>query len=139
MIETALINLVQANATLKGLISGRIRPFTDANTVVLPAITYWRTNSERPICNDGPTGQCIATFQIDSWALDAATGWQVLEAFRLAFNGYSGVESGSGMKIDSIRFQDQADQINTVTLPGKQKSTQRATDTIVISYSDSIS
>ena len=137
MIETALINLVTGNSGVSGIIGTRMRPFPDASNVTLPALTYWRTNSERPMCNDGPVGQCIATFQLDAWAPDAATCWQLLEAVRLAINGYSGTIAG--MKIDSIRLSDQSDQINTAALPGYQKSTQRVTMTIVVSYTDATS
>lgn len=137
MIETALISLITGNAGVSALIGTRMVPFTDTNTLTLPRLTYWRTNSERPISNSGPTGQCIATFQLDAWAPDAATSWQVLEAVRKALNGFSG--SNSGMTIDSVRWQDQSDQINTPALPGVQKSTQRMTATIVVSYTDATS
>ena len=110
MIETALISLFTANAAVNALISGRICPFTDGNLLALPRLTYWRSNCQRPMSNDGPTGQAIATFQIDAWAVDGLTAYQLLDSCRQAANGFSGTVAG--VKIDSIRFEDQNDQIN---------------------------
>ena len=134
MIETALVNLLTADPGVAAILQGGVRPFSDANTAAYPCITYWRTNSERPISNDGPTGQCIATFQLDAWAPDIATCWQLQDAVRRATNGKSGLFSG--VTVDSMRWIDQNDQINVPVLVGRQKATQRQTATIVISYAD---
>jgi hypothetical protein len=136
MIETALINILTNDPGVSGIVGGRVRPFTDANTTAYPCLTYWRSNTDRPISNDGPTGQSIAIFQLDAWAADAATCWQVSNAVRLATNGKSGTLYGT--QIDSIRWQDETDQINTPVLPGKQKATQRRTATVVISYAEKL-
>ena len=136
MIETALISLFTANAAVNALISGRICPFTDGNLLALPRLTYWRSNCQRPMSNDGPTGQAIATFQIDAWAVDGLTAYQLLDSCRQAANGFSGTVAG--VKIDSIRFEDQNDQINVQVLPGRQKATQRSTAVLVISFTETL-
>ena len=102
--------------------------------VSYPALTYWRTNSDRPISNDGATGQCIAIFQIDAWASDIFTCWELLDAARLATNCFSG--TGNGTQIDCIRWEDEQDWPGVVPLPGRQKATQRSTARLVISYTD---
>lgn len=139
MIETTLIAILNADATFNGLVAGRIRPFTDADATAYPCLTYWRTHTDRPISNDGPTGQNLATIQLDSWAPDLATAWSVMDAARKAFNALVVPGVVDGVQIDSIRWEDQTEQINTPALPGKQKSVQRHTAVIVVSYTESLS
>lgn len=135
MIETQLISILNADATFNGLVSGRIRPFTDADTTAYPCLTYWRTHTDRPISNDGPCGQCLATIQLDAWSPDLATGWAVMDAARLALNR-GAPALVNGVQVDLIRWEDEAEQINTPALPGANKSIQRHTATIVVSYTE---
>jgi hypothetical protein len=136
VIETAVLNLILADANVVAIIGDRVRPFTDTTNTSLPALTYWRKNTNRPFSNDGPTGQGITSFQLDAWATTATTCWQILDAVRLALDGIQG--SYFSTRIDYIHVTDQTDQTNTPVRTGNQKPIQRATMDIEVSYTESL-
>ena len=130
MIETVLVNLLVSATSLP------VRPFSDTNLAVKPCLTYWRPNTNRPLSNDGATGQAIVDFQIDCWANDIATSQSTLDTVRKALNGLTGVYSST--QIDMIRVLDQQDQISIPVRPGTQKPPQRSTMIVRISYTEDV-
>ena len=113
--EGGLIAILDADATVSGIVGGRIHPMTDPRNTPFPKITYQRIDTVRGLSNDGPTNCPTARVQIDCWAADLLAARTLANAVRRALNGFSG--TADGYQFDLIHLTDERDR-EAAPLPG---------------------
>ena len=97
VIEQALVALVVAANTVA---DDRMRPLELLREPPMPAITYQRISTPRPLAHNGDQGYAMFRVQINCWAERTVTGSgyaqvkQLAEEVRLALNGFSGTVAG---------------------------------------------
>ena len=94
LIEDALVNLIKADADLKGVISTRFYPVIMPQNTSFPAMTYLRISGVRQQSHGGASGLAFARFQFDAWAKRYDDARDASEKLRLIIEGYSGTVLG---------------------------------------------
>ena len=109
-IEYAILDLLIADGTVNGLVSGRIFPHTipqAQGSSRLPAITYTRIGRP-PVRNlGGPSGLSSPRIQYTCWATTYTGAKALAKAVREALDGFSG--SQSGVVISDLEVADDND------------------------------
>lgn len=97
-IESAVVALVLADATLSGLIGTRIKPHNVPQGVpgaaTLPAVVYQLLDDAVDHHLDGPAGIARALLRLDALSRDYADCMAIAEALRSALDGYRGTSQG---------------------------------------------
>ena len=110
VIEEALVAILQADATVSGLVNDRIYPLVAPVGAELPAITYQRISGVRMETLQGPTGLAAPRFQFSCLANTYSQAKSLANAVRQALDGYSGTVNG--VVIDSILCKNEQDGFN---------------------------
>lgn len=111
MVERAIVALLEAADTLAG---DRIWPLHLDRDPSLPAITYQRISTPRPIAHDGDQGYADFRTQLNCWAsrADGAGGFaqarQLADQVRRTLNGWRGVVAG--VEVGMLRVSGDRDE-----------------------------
>lgn len=103
MIETNLVELLRADATVTSLVAARIYPVLLPDESPLPAVTYQVIATTPLYALDERINLTRYRIQIDAWAAwpNYAQAKSLAEAIRVVLDGYSG-SLPDGSRIDSI-------------------------------------
>jgi len=103
MIETNLVELLLADATVTSIIADRLYPVLLPDESPLPAVTYQVISTTPLYALDGRINLTRYRIQIDVWAAwpNYAQAKTLAEAIRVVLDGYSGPQT-DGSRIDSI-------------------------------------
>lgn len=87
MLEPALVAYLREHVPSVG---SRVHPGVLPDPPVLPAITYTRVSTRRPVTYDGPHGFVRTRMQLDVWAPSRSQARAVADELRRALLGYRG-------------------------------------------------
>lgn len=116
-IMAAIVTILLGDATVTGLVGDRIYPVYVPQNTPMPAITIQRISAPRVHTFDGPSGMVKSRYQFNSWGTTYGSVEQVVEALRLAIDGFVGTVGGR--VIQGISSDDEGD--NPVIPAGTDK------------------
>lgn len=99
--ESALHAIGTADATLNGLVSGRLVRDSLPLDYPIPAVVYRRISGAPEMAHDGASGVATVQVQFDCWARDPGAAEALATAVEGAYGGYRGTTGGR--KIDGSR------------------------------------
>lgn len=102
MVESALYNLLAANAGVAGLVSTRIFPNILRQEETLPAIAYQKIMASRPLVQSGSTSRCESTFQIDCFGDTPVAAKGLAAAVVSALHGVHGAGTSSDILLAQV-------------------------------------
>lgn len=75
----------------------RIEPLILPEDTDYPAVVYQRISTVRGHTHDGPDGKPVARFQVDSYAKDVDTAFDLAEGVRKLTDGFKGQMGNTGV------------------------------------------
>jgi hypothetical protein len=90
------------------LCAGRVYPRILPQSVLYPAISFFRVSTDRSQYRDvvtGRAGYARPRMQVDVWALSQANATTIAQDIRLMLEGFSG--TAAGLRIDMISIEDE--------------------------------
>lgn len=107
-VDEALYAHLVTQTSITSLVDLRIYPLLMPQTGQLPAIVYQRISSQRTAAHEGPAKVVVARYQFDAFAPLVATAQAIVDAIRLACDGFSGLLGGvDGVMVASILADDE--------------------------------
>jgi hypothetical protein len=105
--ETAIVYMLSNDATVNGIIAGRIAQAPTPDKISRPNVIYQRITYKPTMSNDGDAGLGWPLIQVSSYADTAAVARQLADAVKKALNGKAG--SFGGQTVQSIIIRDDRD------------------------------
>ncbi len=93
-VEHAIVDRLKANAAVNALVSTRIAPWEQTQSMPLPHISYLRVSTNREHIMAGSAGFAHAMIQVDCWAATYSAAKDLAEAVRKTLDGYHGTTQG---------------------------------------------
>lgn len=87
-IQQTVYSILSAANDLTGIVGGNIFPDVPTTDTQLPFVVYWVQSSEPTNTLDGQVRPTNYTVSIETWAVTISTVAAVLDAVRVALNGY---------------------------------------------------
>ena len=118
-IEAGLRALLAADATIAGMVGGRIYPITLPQSPTYPALTYHRASTVRERHLRGPLGYAEVRERVHCWARSYGGAKDLAEAVRHLLDGYRGAAGayeigGAAVETEIDLYDDNADVYRVV-------------------------
>ena len=107
-VESDLKARLVADATVDGLVDGRIYPGALPQNPTYPAVSYFRVSATRLYNLKGTASRVTARFQIDCWAATHITARALADAIRASLHAVVGTMGSTS--IGYIRLDNETDQ-----------------------------